>query len=427
MREFFANRVMRRMITFLLLTEFLWGLGNFFVWPTTTLPAYLIELGASRLIIGALAVAIGSLMLIPQLFGRAVINRVRHRKRGIIFLHACFIAPYFLIPMLHRLLVPDRAALHIALTLGLLALGSICMGFVLPIWLDMLAQVVPLSLRGRYFGIGTLCFAGGGVLGGLGLSWLQATFGPAAYLGAFLVAGIFFCLSMVSFALAPVPVSAFEHPPEPSLWHRVRTSLHACHPRTDFGRLVMSFGVLTLAMAVVPFMIAYAIDGKQGLGFQDRVVGWLTICQALGSAGGGVVLGSLIDRIGPRLPWVAATAVVPLALLLLPFGGSLPVLMAAFVLAGVLNTHWSVTGPAMLELSPPGDKSGYVAVANMVGFLPSTLGALLLGRSIDVWGYTPAFIIAAAAGVLALLIGFTIRNRSAISGETFAPKIAGRA
>lgn len=398
------------MIAFLLLTEFLWGLGNFFVWPTTTLPAYLDGLGASRLIIGALAVAIGSLMLVPQLFGRAVINRIRHRKRGIIFLHGCYITPYLLIPVLHRLLVSDRTELHITLALGLLALGSLCMGLIMPIWLDMLAQVVPLSFRGRYFGIGTLCFAGGGVLGGLGLSWLQATF-DQAYLVAFLVAGAFFCLAMVSFALAPVPASAFEHPPEPSLWHRIRTSLRACHPRTDFGRLVLSFGVLTLAIAVVPFMIAYAIDGERGLGYEDRVVGWLTICQALGSAGGGVVLGSLIDRIGPRFPWAAATAVVPLALLLLPHGETLPVLMAAFVLAGVLNTHWSVTGPAMLELSPPGDKSGYVAMANIVGFLPGTLGALLLGRSIDVWGYTPAFIIAGAAGALALLIALTIRNR----------------
>jgi len=189
---------------------------------------------------------------------------------------------------------------------------------------------------------------------------------------------------------------------------------------------VLSNAVMTLAVSVVPFIMVYAQDKEHGLGYSGAMInGWVTICQALGSAGGGLLLGTLVDRIGPRLPWIVFTVLIPVAVLLAPHGHQWPLLALAFVLAGVLNTAWSVTGPAMLELSPPGDKSGYIAIANVVGFFPAIIGAMLMGLSVKYWGYPVAFTLAGAFGAAAFLVGLTLRARSTAHDETAAPETAG--
>jgi len=423
MKEFFATRLMRRIVIFMLLTEFLWGLGNFFVLLTTTLTTYLLSLGASPIVIGMLVIAMTSLGLFPQLFGRAVLERFRRRKRVIVIFHLTCAAQYLAIPIAHHLLAARYPQVQIGLTIGLLAISQMAIALAVPVWMDMQAHVVPLHLRGRYYGLSALFYAGGGVLSGIGLTRLHQVLTPElAYQVAFFIATAFFILSMCSFSLAPIPASAFEHPPEPSVWSRIAKSARACRPRTDFGRLVISNAVLALAVAVTPFLIAYAEDGRLGLGFSSKSIdGWATICQAVGSAGGGMLLGSLIDRIGPRLPWMMLTALIPVVVLLMPYGHNLPVLSLAFLLAGVLNTPWSVTGPAMLEYSPPGDKSGYIAIANVVCLLPAAFGALFIGYSINAWGYPTAFVVAGISGLVAFLLGMTLRNRAAAPDTAPAP------
>jgi len=426
MREFFATRLMRRIVIFMLLTEFLWGLGSFFVLFTTTLTTYLVALKASPLVIGALSIAMSSLILAPQLFGRTLLNRFRRRKRAIILFHLTSATPYLIIPVAHHFLAPHYPGLQIALMIVLLGFSQIAIALAVPVWMDMQAHVIPLHLRGRYYGLSAFFYAGGGVLGGLGFTGLQRLLGPRVFQGAFFAAVACFILSMCAFALAPIPSSAFVHPPEPSIWSRIAKSARACHPRTDFGRLVLSNAVMTLAVSVVPFIMVYAQDKEHGLGYSGAMInGWVTICQALGSAGGGLLLGTLVDRIGPRLPWIVFTVLIPVAVLLAPHGHQWPLLALAFVLAGVLNTAWSVTGPAMLELSPPGDKSGYIAIANVVGFFPAIIGAMLMGLSVKYWGYPVAFTLAGAFGAAAFLVGLTLRARSTAHDETAAPETAG--
>ncbi|MHB0934920.1 MAG: MFS transporter [Armatimonadota bacterium] len=426
MKEFFATRVMRRIVIFMLLTEFLWGLGSFFVLFTTTLTTYLWSLKASPLIIGVMSIAMSSLVLAPQLFGRTLLNRFRQRKRAIILIHLAAATPYLLIAVTHRVLAAEHPGLQIALAIVLLGFSQVTLALAVPVWMDMQAHVIPLHLRGRYYGLSAFFFAGGGVLGGLGFTALQRLLGPQVFIGAFLAAVACFALSMCAFALAPIPASAFAHPPEPSVWSRIAKSVRACHPRTDFGRLVLSNAVTTLAVTVVPFIMVFAQDKEHGLGYAGAEInGWVTICQALGSAGGGLLLGTLVDRIGPRLPWMAFTLLIPAAVLLAPHGQFWPLLALAFVLAGVLNTAWSVTGPAMLELSPPGDKSGYIAIANVIGFFPAVLGALLMGYSVKIWGYSVAFTLAAIFGAAAFLVALTLRRRAARPADTPAPETVG--
>jgi len=388
------------------LTELLWGIGAYLTLVTTTVPAYLRALGASQLLIGAMATGMVALPLLPQFFGRTVLDRFPHRKRALIALHVLLITPYLFIPLADKLLTANRPLL-ITVVISLLAFSQTILGLVIPVWVDMVGQVIPQALHGRYFGMSAACAAGGGILGGLLLMQLQRLLGAGAYRLAFAGSGVLYLLAMGAFALAPIPETAFVHPAEESVWVRLRNALRAVHPRTPFGRLVSSFAAQALASSVIPFVIVFALD-PAGLRYPPAIVGQFTVWQAVGGMLLSFVLGGLVDRIGPRVPWIAVTTLIPIAMLLALHGFSFWALAAAAVFTGIYGSSWAVSGPAMLSLSPEGDKSGYIAIANVAGFLPAAAGPLLIAQIIAVHGYIAGFSLAAAAGVVAFFLALTI-------------------
>lgn len=419
MFRFLAQPQLRRLCIPLLLTELLWGVGTFFTLPATTVPAYLEALGASRVLIGLVAAAIGSLVVLPQIFGRSVVERFRHRKRGVILLHVGVLSVYLVIPLLDVLLRPAHPALLVWLIIGLLGLSQVVIGFVIPVWLDMMARIIPFEVRGTYFGVASGAFSLGGILGGVALTAMAHWLGANVFRGAFAASGVCFILSMTAFACAPVPESALDHPPEPSIASRLRKSLAACHPRTGLGRFLISFVLFSLALGVLSFVVVYA-GAPDGLALPKTVFSALTLIEAIGGAIGAVILGVLVDRHGPRWPWVAMVLLLPAALLLLPFGHALPALAGVGLLLGTLYVIWVVSGPAMLELSPEGDKSGYIALINLATLPAAVIGPLLMGGIIKAFGFHPAFLLAIAISGLALIPALLIRSRAAAAPQRVA-------
>ncbi len=405
-----ADKSLHRIVLPLLLIEWLWGIGIYFVLATTTLPAYLKALGANSLLIGVMAMTMSALPLLLQLFGRSVVDRFPHRKRGLVGMHLVMIAPYLLISASDGWLGRTHPGAQITVTIALLTFSQIVIGLIIPVWLDMIAQVIPMPMRGQYFGLTSAFSAGGGIMGAGALIGLQHWLGAGVFRGAFLGAGLCYLASMTAFYFTPIPESAFQHAPEPSVWARAQKGLRAAAPRHDFGRLVGSMMVHAMAIALVPFLVGYATS-THGLGLPEGIFTNITLYQAVGASLGGIALGWWVDHTGPRWPWVGMTLLIPAVILLYPHAGATPVLMLCSVLLGLLTTHWSVSAPALLELSPPGDKSPYVATANIAGFLPSCLGPLLLGRLIQGQGYPVAFTAAGALGLCACALALTVRGR----------------
>ncbi len=410
MGVFQSDPVFRRRLGRLLVTEFVWGVGTFFVLPATTVPAFLTARGASPMAVGLMAVAMGALPLLCQFFGRSVLDRFRDRRLGVICLHVPVVLPYALVAAADVLL-PGYPLAVAGLCIGLLGVSQIALGIVTPVWLDMISRLIPLEWRGRYFGFSSGAFALGGIVGSSALYGLERMAGAFVFPAAFAIATACFLVSMSVFATVPVPASMFQHPAEGPLSARVRNAVRACGWRTNFGRLIGSYAGVLMAAAVAPFIVVYAMDATHGLGYPSNVFARLTVLQAVGGAVGAVALGWMVDHHGPRWPWVFATLVVPLVVVLLPHGGYWPVLALCAALGGVLSTHWSVSAPALLEFSPAGDKSAYVAVANLVAFVPASLGPLVYGGLIQRVGFEPAFWVAGAIGLAAAVPALMLRRR----------------
>lgn len=410
MQLFLSDPVFRGRVLRLLATEFVWGVGTFFALPMTTLPAFLTARGASPLVVGVMATAMGALPLLLQFFGRDVLDRFADRQRGIVWMHVPIIVPYALVAAADLCLSGHRHGL-IALTILTLGVSQVALGVVTPVWLDMISRIIPREWRGRYFGFSSGAFALGGLAGSSALFALERHWGTHVFPMAFAIAAVLFTVSIGLFSTVSVNAAIFEHPPESSPLARVGRAFRTCGWRTDFGRLVGSYAGVIMSAAIIPFIVVYAMDGARGLGYPSGVFTRLTVLQALGGAVGAVTLGWVVDHHGPRWPWVLATLVIPVVVLLLPYGRCWPVLAACALMAGVLSTHWSVSAPALLEFSPEGDKSAFVAVANLVGFVPASLGPLVYGGLIERTGFVPAFVVAGLAGIAAAVPALMLRGR----------------
>ena len=407
---FRSDPAFRRLILRLLLTEFVWGVGTFFVYPATTVPAFLTARGAPPILVGLMAMTMGGLPLLCQFFGRGTLDRFKDRRRGMILMHVPVILPYAMMAAADVMLAGHPRA-TVWLCIGLLGLSQTVMGLIIPVWLDMLSRLIPLEWRGRYFGFSAGAYALGGIAGGSALLWLSRVAGPHVFSLAFAAAAVCLTASIVIYATVPVAPEVFQHPPEPLVLPRIRAAARACGWRTDFGRLIATYAGVSMAATVVPFIVVFAMDGTRGLGYPPGVFARMTVLQAVGGAVGAMVLGWIVDHHGPRWPWICVTLVIPVMAVALPYGRCWPVLAACALLSGILGTYWSVSAPALLEFSPEGDKSGYVAMANIVAFVPAALGPILYGGLIQRAGFTWAFAVAGAAGLAALLPSLTLRRK----------------
>lgn len=414
----FDNPTTRRPILLLLLTEFFWGMGTYFVLPTTTVPSYLAALGAPAIVQGTAYIALIALPMMLGLFGRSVLERFPHRKRGLILLHFLSIAMYLLVPLLDYGLANRQRALLMALVIVAIALAQMVLGVVAPVWLDMVSRIVHPTARGRYFGLAAGVLAAGGIFGGLALMGLHAWLGSAVYRGAFLATGSCFAIGMLAFCFAPISESTFEHPPELPLALRLRRSLATCHLRNNFGRFIISNSLQTCAGAILPFLVVYA-TAPEGLHLPTGIFSQLTLVQAVGGGIGALLLGWWVDHRGSRQPWLLLTLFIPAILLVYPMAGVVPMLLiGCTLLVGVLNSSWSVSVPALLEFSPGGDKSGSIAIANLIGFPFAVLAPLAVGWTVGAQGYPAAFAVSAGAGLAAWGAALFIRRKPVAGSRT---------
>ncbi|MHB1001045.1 MAG: MFS transporter [Armatimonadota bacterium] len=421
----FENPLRRRVIL-LLIVEFIWGMGIYFTLPATTIPSYLRSLGASPRMIGLTAMIITALPLLLQFYGRSVLDRFKDHQKGLVILHLIVITPYYIIPWMDSIFASTNPALLAWLVIGLLALSQVLLGLCIPVWIDMIAQVIPSPLRGRYFGLSTGAIAVGGIIGGGAQMYLQGWLGDSIFRGLFIASGICYTISMGAFYLTPIPKEAFNHPVEPSVFNSLKKGIRACHPKSNFARFAASSIMLALAMTIVPFLVVYATDAQKGLGLPSGIFTFMTFTQAIGGAVGALLLGWMVDHHGPRLPWICMISMITIVILVFPHAATspihasitiYPVLVLCSLLMGVLSSNWAVSAPAMLEFSPDGDKSSYIAVTNVLSFFPAALGPVVMASYITSHGYEYALHIALAAGIAAILFALTIRCKQRVQEQ----------
>lgn len=116
------------------------------------------------------------------------------------------------------------------------------------------------------------------------------------------------------------------------------------------------------------------------LGYDLRFVGVFAAMPALGALVAGVPVGILADRIGRKPLLVVSGILNPVALVAIALSTSVPLLLAASFINGILSSaYWVTNLPILTESTTEDQRVGVLALNNFLLFGVGALGALIGG------------------------------------------------
>ncbi len=389
--------------------------GMNFVAPATLMPLFISKLTDSKFAIGMLSVIVQSAYMLPQIFTANFIEQLPRKKPVVI--NAGFFwerLPFWLIvPVIAFLAVP-YPHLTVVLFLFLIAWHAAGAGALAPAWLDMLARCFPTEKRGRFFGTTSFLGAGAGVIGAaLSAKLLASAPYPRNFVYTFAAAAFLITLSWVFLAQVREPVRKMPTPPPQSLGTFLKQLPRTLREDHNYRRFLIARTLLAWSGMGSGFITVALV---QRWHVPDFTVGVYTSVMLAAQMFSNLMYGLLSDRYGHKLSLVWGSVCILLAFLLAWLGPSPAWAYAVYVLLGLGNGAFSVSGMLIvLEFSAPERRPTYTGIANTITGL-SAMVAPLVGTWLAYYGYNILFALSALVNLLGLLtLQFTVREPREIS------------
>jgi MFS family permease len=374
---------------------------NFYV---SFIPLFALAYGATNGQVGWVT-AIGNLMGALALFpGARMVERVGRRKPIILVSGGGFgrlsLLLLGLVPFVF--MQPHVAILAIVVFNGLRAF---MFNFSNPAWTALVADLVPDTMRGRYFSarnvaMGLAALAVAPIAGRLivvGNGWNGWPY--MGYSTVFFLAFLFGVIGTLSFSRIPEPEpSAQQVAP-----HQRGDLRRALRESPEFVGLVISAFMWNLSIQVAgPFFNVYLVSG---LGGTTATVGILASVTSASALAGQAYFGRALDRRGAL--WVQMVSgfcigFLPLGWLLVtaPWQVGFISLFGGFMWAGYNLSNFNL----LLELTPDAQRPRAVALFQTVVFGSAFLGPVLGGYVADAFGYTTNFAISGGGRLVAMVL-----------------------
>jgi MFS family permease len=357
----------------------------FINWATgMVMTGYALWLGASPAVLAVL----GALPLFSQLAAPTALLFRGSRKRwsmGLVIAGRSLFALILLLPLL-----PEGWRIPFLLLVAVLS--QMMLAPVNVLWTSWMAELIPDTERGRYFGFrnGVLGLVGtlGNLLGGVAIDALGKPWGFLLVLLIGVMAGVASGY-LLKFQLEPKgqaretqnkgqeEYAAFPVPRPSSLIHDMRTALGDRKFRVYLLFVAMFMGAVTVGS---PFVIAMFLE-YQKLSFSD--VGLWTVIAATSGLFFGPFWGRVADRVGhyPVLIWSGLVASIAMPGLWL--SGTPDRLWPIWLSAPVDPIAWAGLGAALtnqtLHFAPIEKRSGYLAAFGLASGVGGIVGSLVGG------------------------------------------------
>jgi MFS family permease len=387
-------------VNFLDGTFFFSGLS--FIAARTILPVFVSHLTDSKLAIGLLSTIVASGWLFPQLFTANWIQRLSRKKVAPVKI-GFFTerVPLFLMaPM--ALVAIKSPSIALILFFILLAWRTIGSGVVAVGWQDMIAKVIPVDRRGRFFGIMGFSGTATGIIGAAAAAWLLNRYGfPFGYALCFAIAAVLMFISWFFLALTREPAQIIREPniSQSEYWRRLPILL-----RTDknFQRFLFSQVIVVAGGMAVGFLTVYAV---QRWHLPDSQAGNFTISMLIGQSISNLLFGVLADRKGHKLVLELSTVCGAIAVGLACIAPAPEWFYVIFALYGVNTAGFILSGIMIVfEFSPPEIRPTYIGLNSTVLGLVAGIAPLIGGWLVSTVGYQVLF-----AGTFVIgLVGFAI-------------------
>jgi MFS family permease len=370
----------------------------------------LLSYGMSNGIIGlnaSIANLCAAVSIIP---GALAISRSKSRKRLVVATGGC-VGRLCLLAIAAVPLLGGDSGLSVACLICFFAIRTMMSNFNNPAWTSMVADLVPMGSRGRYFGSRNVAVIAASIIAapvaGAIVKSLSGVAGlpQLGYQAIFLLAFIVGLLSTVSFSKIPDASVSEATSPRPKGFHP-----RALLSDRRFAGFVASALVWNVSIQIsAPFFNVYLVSS---LGGNAATVGFLTAVASLFTLFGQLAFGRVTDRRGDVFVLVVTGLVIPLLPLSWIFVTAWPQIIVINIASGLAWAGYNLANFNILrKLTPDDHRPEATAIYQTVVAASAVAGPLIGGALADAVGYKAVFGLSGAlrfAGIglfVALVIG----------------------
>ncbi len=395
-----------------------WWFGASFISSTVILPLFVSHFTQSPILIGLISILSTGGYLLPQLFVANWVQRAPRKKYFPVTLGLFFERlPIFLLAPMTYFFAVSRPGLALVLFFVLYAWHTIGAGSTIIGWQDMVAKIIPVENRGRFFGITNFIGNGTGILGALAVPFvLERSEFPTGYVLAFGAASILIFLSWVFLSMTREPAVKSSRP-HVSQMEYLRSLPAVLRQDRNFSLYLLGSTILSLSGMATGFLVVYTV---RAWNLPDAEAGGFTIALQIGLALGNLLFGLLADRKGHKLS-LEICILISVFLLGLAFVAPGPLwFYPIFFLRGMANGGTFVSGISIVyEFTDPENRPTYIGMANTVPGIASIVAPLIGGWLAGATGYRTMFLLAAAIGAVSwALLRFTVKEPRTHKVET---------
>lgn len=384
--------------------------GYSFIAPTVILPLYISHFTSNPLIISLIPFLNTAGFLIPQLFTANFVERSARKKFFPVNL-GFFLErmPVFLLPVTALLFAKNRPALALATFLLCYIWYSFGAGLIIVGWQDMIAKIIPVDKRGRFFGITNFVGNTSGILGALAVPFLLEHFTfPQGYVVAFTAAAVLILMSWIFLALTHEPPLKLKKPHVSQIEY-LRSLPRIVRRDPNFMRYMIFQIVFSVSGMAGGFLIVYS---SRTWHLPDSQAGAYVIAMQVGQSLANLFFGFLADRKGHKLVLELSILISAVSFGLSFFAPDPLWFYPIFFLRGATQAASIISGISIvMEFTTPEDRPTYFGLANTIPGIAGSISPLIGGWLAQSAGYPITFAISAVIGLAGFIIlRWTVRE-----------------
>jgi MFS family permease len=384
--------------------------GMSFISSTVILPLFVSHFTKNPILIGLIPFFGTAGYVLPQLFTANAVERAPRKK--FFPVNIGFFTermPIFLLAPITWLLAIGHPMAALASFFVLYAWHTFGAGVISVGWQDMIAKLIPVDKRGRFFGITNFIGNGTGILGAMAVPFILGNFAfPMGYVVSFAIASAMVFLSWIFLSQAREPAVPSSKPATSQLEY-LRSLPMILRGDRNFSMYLLAQIIFSMSGMAVGFLVVYAVKTWQ---LSDAIASGFTIALQVGLALANLLFGFLSDRKGHKLNLEICMAINVLSLLLALLAPSPLWFFPIFFLRGAINAGTFMSGISIVyEFTEADNRPTYIGLANTIPGIVGGIAPLIGGWLAGAVSYQAMFILSAVIGVVGwALLRFGVRE-----------------
>lgn len=378
-----------------------WFFGDSFVAAYTILPVFMSTLTDSPILIGLIPALEGAGWFLPQLFLARHLEGKNRRLPTVLKFGIIDRLPFLLLALGAFFILKVDREVAIVLFLLIYAIKVFSSGLVALPWQELIATVIPVTHRGRYWGIalivGKLMGMIGAVIAGLMLANIVY---PQNYAYMFLAGFVCAAISYFFLSLNLEPEIERQAPEKNiNLWGRIK---HILAKDKNFAVYLVNRGFVFLSLMALGFITVYGLQKFDlPISYSAIFAAVMLVSEIVGYG----TWGTIGDRDGYKRVIEFSNLFLIFGLFSLLFVNSIGWLYVVFGIISFAHSGEFIADQNIaMEFGDEAERPTYIGMSKTLTG-PFLLSAPIIGGVIvEIWGYQMMFLTAAIVSMMALLI-----------------------